>query len=118
MKVNSSGISIPIPRVVGLSENDAKARLSDAGFSCDVVYVEDSKIPSGQVKAVDPSENYKAHAGSSVKLYVSKGESPSVKVPNIIGESLESAKNILSSQGLSVSDIKYESSSKEKDTNI
>ena len=115
LKVNSSKISVDVPKVVGLSEDEAKARLSSAGFSYEINYVDDSKVPAGEIKASDPSENHKAPAGSSVILYVSKGKPANIRVANVIGESLDSARSILESQGLSVSETKYEPSNREKD---
>ena len=119
LKVNSSGISLMVPKVVGMTYDEAKSKILNAGFNPEVVYITDSSVPADVVKAVDPPENSKVSSGSTVKIYVNKGNSQNVKIPNVVGKSLEDAKSEILSQNLSVSsDIKYENSDKEKDTVI
>lgn len=117
LKVNSTGLSMSVPNVVGKNIDDAKSNILNAGFVPEIVYVDDSNIPSGVVKSVDPSEGSKVSSGSTVKLYVSKGKSSEIKVPDVIGKNVDDAKNELSSQGFSV-ETKYDNSSKDKDTVI
>ena len=117
LKVNSTGLSMSVPNVVGKNIDDAKSNILNAGFVPEIVYVDDSNVPSGVVKSVDPSEGSKVSSGSTVKLYVSKGKSSEIKVPDVIGKNVDDAKNELSSQGFSV-ETKYDNSSKDKDTVI
>ena len=120
LKVNSSGLLTLVPNVSGLNENEAKIRLSGSGFDFETIMVEDQSIPSGIVVRTDPSGDTKSPAKSTVKIFVSKGlEKSSVKVPEIIGKTLNEAKAELMSKGLQVSsDLKYEKSDKDKDTVI
>ena len=117
LKVNSSGILISVPKVSGLKEEEAKTKLSNSGFESETIMVDDPKVDAGIVVKSDPSENTKAPAKTSVKLFVSRGPDTSVKVPNIIGKSFNDAKRDLDSVGLKISsDIQYKSSSKPQDT--
>ena len=115
LKVNSSGVPVAVPRVVGLGVEEAKSKISDVGLTPDVVLISDQSVPAGKVKTVDPSEGVKVSVNSIVKIYVSKGVS-NIKIPNVIGQTFEKAKSEIESQGLKVdTDIKYEKSNKDKD---
>ena len=57
-------------------------------------------------------------AGCSVDTSQLAGSVNNVKIPNIIGKSLDDAKSELSSVGLQIGDIRYEDSDKAKDTVI
>ena len=69
---------------------------------------------------VDPREDTKVTADTTIRLYVSKGPiEEKIIVPNVINKSLEAAKDELSAAGLKVIDnIIYETSDKEKNTVI
>ena len=120
LKVNSSGVLTSVPSVSGLTESEAKLKLSNAGFDFETIIIEDSSVPQGKVVRTDPSGESKAPAKSIVKLFVSKVvDKSSVKMPNIIGKTFADAKNELESLGLTVSsNVKYEKSDKEKDVVI
>lgn len=119
LKVNSSGITVAVPMVVGLSEEEAKSKITNAGLIPEVMYVNDSNYPIGKVKSVEPYENSKVPTNSNVKIYVNKASTSDVKVPNVVGKSFDEAKSELSNLGLKISsDIKYEDSDEKKDTVI
>lgn len=64
---------LAIPRVVGLSGNDAQAALVKAGFSAvTVVTVKNSEVTSEQVTHVVPAEGAKAKASTPVTVVVSQ----------------------------------------------
>ena len=119
LKVNSSGITVAVPTVVGLGEEEAKSKIINTGLVPEVMYVNDSNFPVGKVKSVEPYENSKVPTNSTVKIYVNKNSTSDVKVPNVVGKSFDEAKNELSGLGLKISsDIKYEDSNEKKDTVI
>ena len=119
LKVNSSGILVSVPKVSGLKEEEAKSKLSGAGFETETIMVDEPKVAAGVVVKSDPSENTKAPTKSSVKLFVSKGPDTSVRIPNIIGKPFNDAKYELNAAGLQVSsDVQYKPSSKAQDTVI
>ena len=58
-------------------------------------------MPDGSVIRTIPGAGEKADAGSEVTLVVSKGTQP-VAVPNVVGQSRDSATSTLQSQGFAV----------------
>ena len=120
LTVNSSGVIITVPSVVGLTEEVARLKISSAGLKCDVLMIVNENTEAGIVCNVDPNEGSKVTSGTTLRLYVSKGPSEEkVIIPDVLNRSLDDAKNALASAGLSVSDnIIRESSDKPKDTVI
>ena len=117
LKVNSSGVLVSIPALKGATEEVAKARLSNAGLKCETLMVVDDETAAGIVRGSDPQEGIKVTADSTVKLYVSKGPAEhKVSVPDVINKALSTARNDLSTAGLSVAEnVVYEASDKAKD---
>ena len=116
LKVNSSGVLISVPSISGLREDEAKSKLSKAGFESETVIIDDPSVASGIVVKSDPIENTKAPAKTIIKLFVSRGPDLSVKIPNIIGKSFDDAKSELDSLKLKVSpDVQHKQSDKPKD---
>ena len=111
----ASSIAPVVPDVAGLTEDDAKDKIYNAGFSPETVLMESDKVPAGDVISTDPAAGEVADLYSTVKLFVSKGQESSVKVPDVVGMSLEEATKALTSQGLQVGDVKYKDSTKAKD---
>ncbi len=117
LKVNSSGVLVTVPGVKGLTEEIAKAKLSNAGLKSETLMVVDSETAAGIVSGVDPQEGSKVTVDSTVRLYVSKGpEQEKIIMPNVIGKTLVTAKNEIITAKLKVdADIIYEDSDKDKD---
>ncbi len=65
-----------VPNVVGLSKNDAKSKLSNAGFKMSIDGEEYSDAPKGQVIDQSPSSGT-AEPGATISVIVSKGPEPS-----------------------------------------
>ncbi len=120
LKVNSSGVLVTVPVVKGLTEEIAKSKLSNTGLKCEVLMVVDEETAEGIVCNVDPQEGTKVTADSTVRLYVSKGNTDEkVVVPDVLNKSLAVAKNELIAAGLKISDnITVEDSTKAKNTVI
>jgi serine/threonine-protein kinase len=118
LKVNSSGILATVPQITGLSEEIAKSRLLNAGLKSETLMIADDTVPAGRVKYSDPPEGSKTATESTVRLYVSKGaETPTAQVPDILGMSLNEAKQEIINKGFKFStDVTYENSDKPKDT--
>ncbi|MGM7668468.1 transglycosylase domain-containing protein [Microbacterium sp. A93] len=85
-----------LPGVVGQTIEDATRTLEDAGFSVDVGDAIDSDIAEGLVAAQDPGAG-QAPGGTTVTLSPSNGQSATV--PDVTGESLQSAINTLNAAG-------------------
>ena len=114
--VNSSGASVNVPSVKGKTEDVAKSTLKDAGFLFEVLYADDSETAKGVVIGTEPEAGKEVAAGSTVKIFVSKGPAEkNVVIPNIVGKSLNDAITELTNKNLKVSEeITKEKSDKEK----
>ena len=120
LKVNSSGLLVTVPKVKGLTEEVAKAKLTNEGLKFETMMIVDNNTAAGIVCDSDPQEGTKVTSDSTVRLFVSKGPSEEkVTVPDVLNKSLSTAKSELISAGLKISEnTLYESSDKPKDTVI
>ncbi len=102
VRVNvSSGPQIAaVPSVVGLSIQDATAKLNAAGFNPNPSFV-DSTAPQGQVVSQSPAPGTSEPQGTSVKLNVSNGP-PQVTVPDVVGYTSQQAVSTLEAAGFHV----------------
>ena len=91
-----------VPDVTGLSQDDAEQRLEDAGFTTSVESASSSDVDSGLVISTDPAGGGTAKRGSEVTVTVSTG-AEKVKVPPVVGMTLNAAKQQLSAVGLDFS---------------
>ncbi len=99
------------PLLWGLSKEEAENKLFEAGFKAgDILEKESSMPPQGTVIAQLPSEGSLAEPGAYVDLRVSKISS--VKVPDLAGLGLETAKTLIEK-----SRLRLEGGVKEKPSN-
>jgi eukaryotic-like serine/threonine-protein kinase len=91
---------VDVPSVTGLNVAEAVARLKDAGLEPNSVPVFSDK-PEGTVIAQDPGEGKRVVEGTRVRINVSQGARP-IAVPNVVGQSFESAKAALEGEGFVV----------------
>jgi eukaryotic-like serine/threonine-protein kinase len=96
---------VDVPKVVGLTIEDAQGRLDDAGL---VVRMADGRysteVPAGSVLKVQPAEGTTLEQGDRVTLVPSLGPRP-VPVPNLVGLPLAEAKQALREAGFEVGDV-------------
>lgn len=90
---------VPVPNVVGDSQEDAEQALQDVGFQVSVQEEASSEVPEGQVIRQSPLANQLALEGSTVTIWVSIGPA-TVEVPDVRTESEAGAKAILTDLGL------------------
>jgi serine/threonine-protein kinase len=93
-----------VPPVVGLSVQEATERLTDAGFRVEIgesVYSLD--VPKGDVVRTRPAATATLDQGATVTLVPSLGPRP-VDVPSVKGKTVEQATQILTGEGLRVTD--------------
>lgn len=95
--------NIPVPSVVGKMEKDAASILDAAGFRVSKSYKYDSTVDAGKVISQSPNGGT-APEGSTVTIVISQGEQ-SVTVPNVVGDSKDTASSKLTKEGLKV-DVK------------
>ncbi|MDO4534765.1 MAG: Stk1 family PASTA domain-containing Ser/Thr kinase [Clostridium perfringens] len=106
--VNST-TQVVVPDLVNETSSEAKAQLSKLGL----VYEEkttESTQTEGTVISTNPVSGTKIDKGSTVIVTVSGGET-TVNLPNLVGLTLDSAKSVITSNGLEVGTITYEYSS-------
>lgn len=91
-----------VPNVVGLTQADAETALGKANFTASATDVP-CVGPVGIVCAQSPAAGAKATLGSVVRIDVSNGKSPNIKVPYLISSTKEVAVAALQAAGFSVS---------------
>jgi eukaryotic-like serine/threonine-protein kinase len=89
-----------VPSVVGLSIQEAEAKLRAAGFNPNPSYV-DSDATANQVISQTPAPGSTENKGTSVNLKVSNGP-PQVSVPTVVGETSKEAVSQLEAAGFQV----------------
>ena len=98
--VSSGKGDVTIPTgLVGLAQADAEAALTELGLNVSPQMEYDNTVPVGNVISVSPAEGSTVSPGSTVTLLISKGEA-TVKVPDLLGVNIDSAKSTLESMGL------------------
>jgi serine/threonine protein kinase len=97
--VSTGAAPVQVPNVVGQQENQAQNTLQSKGFQVSVKTDPTSPQPSGTVVSQSPSGGT-APPGSTVTLTVSGG---AVSVPSVIGDSQQTANQILTTAGFAVS---------------
>jgi eukaryotic-like serine/threonine-protein kinase len=97
-----------VPNLSGLSKEDAKSMLLDAGFKVGDIQEKESDTPQGTVISQLPSENSLAEPGAEVDLIISRIFS--VKVPDLVRLELQAAKELIKKSRLKLDTVKEETS--------
>jgi serine/threonine-protein kinase len=100
VNVMSGPKTAAVPSVVGLSINEATAKLHTAGFNANPSFV-DSTAPQGQVISQNPAPGTTENQGTTVNLSVSNGP-PQVTVPDVVGYTSQQAAQTLEAAGFHV----------------
>jgi serine/threonine-protein kinase len=96
---------VDVPKVVGLTVENAQSQLEDAGLVVRIAEGRNStKVPSGSVLRVQPAEGTTLQRGDRVTLVPSLGPPP-VPVPNLVGLPLADAKEALREAHLKVGEV-------------
>lgn len=92
---------VSIPDVTGMTQDEAKKTLEDAGFIIGSVSSEDSAtVDKDHITRTDPVASSKAAKGSNIKLFIASGR---VTVPTgLIGKTQNEATNTLTKSGFTV----------------
>lgn len=101
---------VKVPKIVGLTEADAKAKLTAAGLS----YVNagsnpDSSIAKDSVLKCLPTEDTPVKKGSEVRVILSSGPN-TVKLDDFSNQDVNYAKQVITNNGLQTPEIKHENS--------
>jgi serine/threonine-protein kinase len=96
---------VDVPKVVGLTVENAQAQLEQAGLVVRIAEGRNStKVPAGSVLKVQPAEGTTLERGDRVTLVPSLGPPP-VPVPNLIGMPLADAKTAIREAHLKVGEV-------------
>jgi hypothetical protein len=101
---------IKVPDVEGLTEENARQRLAEAGFKTEVRRQEGSQEDTGRVLEQSVSGGKKAEKGSKVLLTVGKAPQ-ATRVPDLVGLSYPVGENKLEEAGFLLGGVKESSSS-------
>lgn len=89
-------ISVNVPRIEGLTLEEAKEKIEKAGLKLSV------KGSGNTVKSQIPKSGTLLHKGSQVLAYMDEGETSSAKVPNVMGMTYQNALNAIQNAKLSM----------------
>jgi serine/threonine-protein kinase len=107
--------TLTVPDVIGETEDDATTTLEDLGFRVVVQKEFDEEERRDIVFEQDPAPDATAEEGDPVTITVSKGPKP-VAVPDVVGESLETAGSILAEAGFEIGNVRREESEEDEGT--
>ena len=65
---------VTVPNVVGMNSTDAQNTLTSLGLNYSIVETKDTNVEKGKVISTSPSAEQQVEEGTSVKIYVSKGQ--------------------------------------------
>lgn len=99
--------SVEVPRVVGLTREQATSEIEDAGLEVGEVKTVENAAPRGQVLLSSPVGGATAPTPSKVDLTVSDGPGE-LTVPDLIGQDYGQARSLLGQLGFEVGEVKYE----------
>lgn len=106
LTVSAGSEGVEVPDVVGKSEAEAVAALSQKGFVVNKTQGYDEYIKEGNIITQSPSAGSKAPSGTTVTIRISQGpENAKVRVPDLMGKGEEEAMAILVEAGLQMGTV-------------
>lgn len=97
---------VPVPTLVNFTSlDDVRAALQNVNLILGAVSYEDSDLPKGTVLRSDPVAGTYVDAGSAVNIVASSGK---LNVPNVVGQSEDAARALLTDAGFNVTASVYE----------
>ena len=109
LKIAQPERSVPVPNLIGQSRRSAELELTQTGLLIDTVYTEyNPEYPNGTIAWQYPKAGDRRKKGMGVQITVSKGMPPNFfQVPNLIGLSINQAKELLFKSRLIIGKISY-----------
>ena len=109
LKIAQPERSVAVPNLIGQSHRSAELELTQTGLLIDTVYMEfNPEYPNGTIAWQYPKAGDRRKKGMGVQITVSKGMPPNFfQVPNLIGLSINQAKELLFKSRLKVGKISY-----------
>ena len=108
LSVSSGPAIVAIPDVAGLTEEEARKRLENAGFQVTVQQRFSKTVPRGQAIGTEPAAGTQFSTGQPVTLLISRGVN-TVTIPDVVGLDDQAALAELSNAGLSGALVQRES---------
>jgi beta-lactam-binding protein with PASTA domain len=112
-------VNVKVPDVVGQTSSAAIQQLATVNLTATPVDTYSPTVPTGKVVAQAPAAGTSVASGTPVALLVSLGPDPSatttVKVPDVVGSSLDAASKTLTDAGFEVTSLKADGSGKPAD---
>lgn len=103
--VSKGGEELIMPDLIGMSRENAEAKLARMGIKV-TVYEENDKADAGKVIRQDIAAGSKINKGNTIDIIVSKGEKKrTIAVPDYRGMSIDAARANIESNGLSISSV-------------
>jgi len=96
---------VTIPDLKGLSLQDARVLLNDAGIKINTISHVSEDLFNNIVLGTDPKIGSDITRGSSISLLVNTNKAKDIRMPDILGYSLKDGENILRSKGLVLGDV-------------
>ena len=109
LKIAQPEKSVAIPNLIGQSRRSAELELNQMGLLIDTVYTEyNPEYPNGTIAWQYPKAGDRRKKGMGIQITVSKGIPPNFfQVPNLIGLSINQAKDLIFKSRLKVGKISY-----------
>lgn len=101
-----------VPKVVGMSKDDAIEAIENAKLKAEIVEESSKKVQEGYVINQETDANTEVNAGETVKIHVSTGTEKAT-VPGVVGKSQDEAKKMLQDLGFVVTVTTSEDNSKD-----
>ena len=94
---------VKVTKFVGMKKEDAVQAIKDLGLVEEVIEEISTTVEAGIVIRQEPEVDTEAETGSTVKIYVSKGNGiTQVEVPDVVNQTEEQAVAVLEARGLKV----------------
>ena len=116
LKIAYTDDSVMIDEVIGLNEEEARAKLEKSGFVVKAIPRYEKNAKEGVVYETYPLQNNYVEKGSVVTIYVATNKNPDANlVPSVVGcVSADMAKEMIEAAGFKFGDVKEENSDKRK----
>ncbi len=109
--VKSTPPNVTIPAVIGMSLEQARAKLTESGLQMEQAGQDyNEKFDEGEIYFSDPQYGDQVKKGAVVQVYVSQG-SRSVRTPGVIAMSEGKAREVMENAGFAVRNVTTEFSS-------
>ena len=104
VKISKGKNMVTVPKLVGITKEDAVSALEELDLYADIEEVYDNKVESGYVIEQSVKQNEEIDAGETINIKVSKGIEK-VEVPNLVGKTEDEAKKAITEAGLKLKTV-------------